>query len=205
MVENSFLKFLILIKTLFLLNSISDVEARRSFRFKFSSNPVARNREFRNFVNEFNSISSHNRDFAEGNRTFERRINQFSHKSLEDKRRHLNGLRIAKTRIVGRRVPLNFGKGPPELDWRKLGAVTQVKDQGFDCNSCWAYAAIAAIESQYFLQSGELTTFSEQNLIDCNKNANTGNWGCNVRNIFYRFLVSVLTMQHSGRLHGQRL
>ena len=44
---------------------------------------------------------------------------------------------------------------PPGLDWRRHGAVTPVKNQG-QCGSCWTFASAEAVESRWFLKSGEL-------------------------------------------------
>lgn len=44
-------------------------------------------------------------------------------------------------------VPGMFPPGPASVDWKARGHVTPVKDQGFHCNSCWAFSAIAALES----------------------------------------------------------
>lgn len=52
------------------------------------------------------------------------------------------------------------------LDWRKRGAVTSIKDQG-QCGACWAFSAVAAIESINQIKSGKLVSLSEQELIDC--------------------------------------
>lgn len=46
------------------------------------------------------------------------------------------------------------------------------------CGSCWAFSAIAAIEGQMFNLTKKLTKLSEQNLIDCNRNDEVGNYGC---------------------------
>lgn len=68
-----------------------------------------------------------------------------------------------------------FPSGPHSLDWRERGAVTEAADQGFYCASCWAFAAVGALESHNFLVNEDLKKFSEQNLIDCNHHRETGN------------------------------
>eukprot|EP00708_Paratrimastix_pyriformis_P003261 GAFH01002032.1.p1 GENE.GAFH01002032.1~~GAFH01002032.1.p1 ORF type:complete len:341 (-),score=45.48 GAFH01002032.1:295-1164(-) len=55
---------------------------------------------------------------------------------------------------------------PTMVDWRMQGAVTPVQDQG-ECGSCWAFSAVAAIESANFLKNKNLVKLSEQQLIDC--------------------------------------
>ena len=68
---------------------------------------------------------------------------------------------------------------PTSIDWRTLGYVNPIKNQG-SCGSCWAFSAVDALEGQYFKNYGKLEHFSEQNLVDCtydySRNGCDGGW-----------------------------
>ena len=55
---------------------------------------------------------------------------------------------------------------PPDRDWRALGAVTPVKNEG-DCDASWAFAVTGLVESDHRIRAGTLFSLSEQELLDC--------------------------------------
>uniref|UniRef100_H3GSN6 Peptidase C1A papain C-terminal domain-containing protein n=1 Tax=Phytophthora ramorum TaxID=164328 RepID=H3GSN6_PHYRM len=55
-----------------------------------------------------------------------------------------------------------------EKDWTDSGCVVAVKNQG-QCGSCWAFAAVASLESAVCLAGRPLTPLSEQQLLDCDE------------------------------------
>lgn len=93
-----------------------------------------------------------------------------------------------KPRATGLNMPADW-KGPPEkltvsfiedeplpiaFDWRDIGiGLSPVEDQG-NCGSCWAFAATSVLEDNATLASGKVVDYSEQSLVDCNKEG----WGC---------------------------
>lgn len=99
---------------------------------------------------------------------FTQGINEFSDwSSVELKLR--NGFRpeLKKERIeIAELSNIQGSSLPKEVDWRSKGIVTPIKNQ-YSCGSCWAFAAVAAIEGQNALVNQKLVSLSEQNLVDC--------------------------------------
>ncbi|XP_047518139.1 cysteine proteinase B-like isoform X1 [Pieris napi] len=60
--------------------------------------------------------------------------------------------------------PIHFF--PDYVDWRERNGVTAVKDQK-SCGACWAFSAVANIESHIKIYLGTEIILSEQFLIDC--------------------------------------
>ena len=48
---------------------------------------------------------------------------------------------------------------PASIDWRTEGAVNPIQDQG-NCGSCWAFSAVGAMESGWYIKKGALYQLS---------------------------------------------
>ncbi|WNG26168.1 hypothetical protein F0U62_20675 [Cystobacter fuscus] len=64
-----------------------------------------------------------------------------------------------------------------QWDWRTEGHVGDIRDQGSQCFSCWAFAAAAAFEGSYSVQHGKYVPVSEQNVLNCASESSDCNGG----------------------------
>jgi KDEL-tailed cysteine endopeptidase len=83
-----------------------------------------------------------------------------------------------------------FAYLPASVDWRLMGAVTGVKNQG-RCGSCWAFSVVVAMEGINAIRIGRLVPLSEQELIDCDR-AENGCRGGLMENAF-EFVTQITT------------
>ena len=73
---------------------------------------------------------------------------------------------------------------PFNVDWRKKGVVSSVKNQ-LKCGGCWAFSSAEAVESIWAINNKQLYNLSEQELIDCT--TSYGNHGCEGGSMLYGF------------------
>jgi len=124
---------------------------------------------FENWLKTHETIKTYN---AREGKTVTLGHNKFSDYTDEEYRSMLN----YKPRPDQSRAQVTYldaSNAPDSIDWRELGAVNEVQDQA-NCGSCWAFSAIAQMEGQHFVQSGELLKLSEQQCVDCDPDS----FGC---------------------------
>jgi len=152
-----------------------------AWKLKFNKNYLsATEEETRKFIFEKNAayIQQHN---SQGH-SFTLGMNQFGDlTNAEFQAKYLTKMNASRT---GDKFDLTATANPSSVDWRTKGYVTPIKDQG-QCGSCWSFSAAAGIEGAHFKATGNLVSFSEQNLVDCS--TAEGNQGCNGGLMDYAF------------------
>jgi hypothetical protein len=123
-----------------------------------------------NYANNHDLIEAHNA----GGHSYSLGHNKFSHLSSDEFRQYVHlGLARPQEKPVGASLSVHAAPSdasglPAAVDWRAKGAVAEVKDQG-QCGSCWSFSATGALEGAYQIKYSDLQSFSEQQLVDCDR------------------------------------
>jgi KDEL-tailed cysteine endopeptidase len=132
-------------------------------------------RRFQIFRENLRSILSHN---AELGQNFTLGVNQFTDLTTEEfKTLYASGLKTSVGSYGCKSFSSSASGLPDSIDWRTLGAVTSVKDQG-QCGSCWTFSATGAIEGAWAISTGKLVDLSEEQLVECATGVSYGSHGC---------------------------
>ncbi|CAB3372230.1 Hypothetical predicted protein [Cloeon dipterum] len=153
-------------------------EFKANYSRSFSSEHEENYRMY-HFLGNLARVRKQNELYEKGESTWKAGINQFSDMDDNEFKTMYLGFKPSFNRenVVGATFISPHGvELPPSKDWRELGAVTPIKDQG-QCGSCWAFSATGSLEGQHFRKTGELVSLSEQDLIDCSLKYD--NNGCN--------------------------
>jgi C1A family cysteine protease len=101
-------------------------------------------------------------------------FNEFSDLSQEEFKKYYltlipftdEELKSSAKQITRENIDFDFNSLPESFDWRTKHVVTEVKNQK-QCGSCWAFSAVANIESVHAIKYNKLNTLSEQQIMDC--------------------------------------
>merc|ERR1719163_516461 len=129
---------------------------------------------FRVFKDNLDFINDHNENKAE-ELGYTVGINQFADMTNAEFKRTMTGLNAPQKKDQSN-VEILPEATSTDVDWVAKGAVTPVKNQG-QCGSCWAFSTTGSVEGINAIKNGKLTSFSEQELVDCA--GSYGNQGCN--------------------------
>jgi KDEL-tailed cysteine endopeptidase len=130
---------------------------------------------FRIFRENLRIIDSHNSVLGQN---FTMGVNQFTDLTPEEfKTVYASGLKTSVGLYGCKSFSSSASGAPSAIDWRTLGAVTSVKDQG-QCGSCWTFSATGAIEGAWAISTGKLVDLSEEQLVECATGVSYGSHGC---------------------------
>jgi cathepsin L len=137
------------------------------------------------WVNNLATVNNHNAEAANGLRPYAMKMNKFADMTAEEYRSSMLGLKRSSVRNAGATPAPRLSQDdvPSSWDWRPMGIVTPVKDQG-QCGSCWSFSAVATMEGAFNLKNNgsmpsqcasytcgpnktPCCSFSEQELVDC--------------------------------------
>jgi hypothetical protein len=132
--------------------------------FKFDGHEFIERLEV--FASNMDMIEHHNK----GGASFKMAPNAFTHMTWAEFQAHFNigGANVPNLRRGDGSFYKSSGSNPSSVDWVSAGAVTNVKDQG-QCGSCWSFSTTGSIEGAYEIKYGTLKSFSEQQLVDCDR------------------------------------
>ncbi|KAE8057187.1 hypothetical protein FH972_013896 [Carpinus fangiana] len=97
-------------------------------------------------------------------------VTKFSDLTPAEFRQQFLGLKNVRLPADAQKAPiLPTNDLPTDFDWRDHGAGS--------CGSCWSFSATGALEGAHYLETGELVSLSEQQLVDCDHECDPEEYG----------------------------
>jgi len=165
------------------LSMILGVSSEETLDFHFTKFMKDHNRKYSDSIEEafrkgifaanLEKINRHNEEYDRGDQSWKMSVNAFADLTHDEFMEMLT-LKVPDMPKANNKYQMQGKSLAGSVDWRDTSCVGNIKDQG-QCGSCWAFAAVASVEFECCMTSGNHDPLSEQQVMDC---ADTGN-GCN--------------------------
>uniref|UniRef100_A0AC35GN48 Peptidase C1A papain C-terminal domain-containing protein n=1 Tax=Panagrolaimus sp. PS1159 TaxID=55785 RepID=A0AC35GN48_9BILA len=149
---------------LFFVFAVAAVNARATFEKKSPTKAsISAEEMFRLYEKAKKEVDELNKKYPGA--TFE--INKFSFMSETEKKKYYTTFPTLPK--ISNFVTFDDENitAPESYDYRDYGKVSPVKNQTSHCGSCYAFAATAAVESQYLIHTDLVLDLSEEYLLEC--------------------------------------
>ncbi|GMR62961.1 hypothetical protein PMAYCL1PPCAC_33156, partial [Pristionchus mayeri] len=118
-----------------------------------------------------------NMQHNKGNASFRRKINEMGDFTHFEYKKRLGFIPMLTSSRRKRQLDSSSSSStqglPDAVDWREIGIVTPIKNQE-QCGACWTFSTTGAIEGQLTRNGQNISSLSEQQLVDCS----VQNFGC---------------------------
>lgn len=134
---------------------------------KYGRSPTPTEAQLKIFLENHQFVKVHN---ANKDNTWKASLNKFSDmtaKEFKEKVLMKKALSISKPSPNHGHSKKRFPKATAAaFDWRSVGGVLPVQDQGY-AGTCWSFSTVGAIEGAYFKATNATMKFSEEFFVDC--------------------------------------
>ena len=179
---------LLLVATLFALaalayaDSWSEDQDYQAFKRQFgkrTGNRADEEKRHTRFRQNKAAIDQHNEEYAQGKHSFRMGINQFADMSHDEFVRKFTGAKQPQNVSVSHETDDDEHQRSKRqvyspVDWSSR--MNPIKNQQ-TCGSCWAFSTAGTLEGVYAAKFNKIISLSEQNLVDCARDA-YGSHGC---------------------------
>ncbi|KAG5669048.1 hypothetical protein PVAND_016949 [Polypedilum vanderplanki] len=128
------------------------------------------------FTKNYRKIRHHNERFYKGLETFEMAVNKFTHLTEIERKNFISQIHPREATnfsIPIYKVKFDDSELASSVNWVEKNKLQPIQDQG-QCESCYAFAAIATIESQMIIRYNNWEKLSEQEAMECTKGCKGG-------------------------------
>eukprot|EP01105_Mastigella_eilhardi_P000902 TRINITY_DN1110_c0_g1_i1.p1 TRINITY_DN1110_c0_g1~~TRINITY_DN1110_c0_g1_i1.p1 ORF type:complete len:333 (+),score=104.07 TRINITY_DN1110_c0_g1_i1:84-1082(+) len=151
-------------------------------------------RHYAAFAESAARVDAHN---ADPRATYRAGLNAYSDLTRTEVRERFGLAHGSRVPLPRCKMDVEAGTVVTPVDWRTGGYVSEVKDQGNVCGSCWTFSSTGAIESaRAIAEKSKPISLSEQQLLDCSRNGYNNGCSGGAYDLAFQYVIEAGGLEH---------